>query len=395
MSTDAASPPDPFDIPLDELRRRRSAKWTIAPAGSLPLWVAEMDVRLAAPVREALQEALDVSDTGYAGDSTGLAEAFAGYAARTWGWRPDPALMAAFPDLAASGTAALARFAGEDGRAVVTTPVYNAFFEWLTEAGVTPVEVPLARTGSDGGGDGSDVAPDLEGIGRALADGARTVLISSPHNPLGRLWRRAELERLAEMADAHGAVVIADEIHAPLTHPGHEFVPFLSVSEAARRCGIALHSASKGWNVAGLKASLVVRADGGPTLPVPSSARSGLGLLGVIAGEAAFTAGDGWIDDVRARLADRAAHARDRLAAELPAARAVAPEAGYLMWVDLADALPGDEDPAATILARTGLYVSAGHAFGELGRTCVRLNLGTSWTVLDEAIDRLVSACRR
>lgn len=390
MSTDAASPPDPFDIPLKALRRRRSAKWTVAPRGSLPLWVAEMDVHLAAPVREALQEALDLSDTAYAGASSGFAAAFAGFAARAWGWRPDPVLMEAFPDLAASGTAALARFAGEDRRTVITTPVYNAFFAWLDEAGVRPVEVPLLRTAADGDG-----APDLDGIERALADGVRTVLISSPHNPLGRLWRRTELERLAEMADAHGAVVIADEIHAPLTHPGHEFVPFLSVGDAARRCGIALHSASKGWNVAGLKASLVVRAEGGPVLPVPASARSGLGLLGAIAGEAAFAAGDAWIDDVRARLADRAAHARDRLAAELSAARAVVPEAGYLMWVDLADALPGDEDPAATILERTGLFVSAGHAFGELGRTYVRLNLGTSWIVLDEAIDRLVSACGR
>lgn len=380
---------DPFDIPLAELRHRRSAKWTRIPEGALPLWVAEMDVRLAGPIRERLADALAIDDTGYAGDPSAYKEALAGFAERTWGWRPDPAGMTLYPDLAASGAVALAQLAGDDSRAVICPPVYNAFYRWLEDAGVRGVEVPLHTGGADPG------SPDLDGIERALADGVRVVLISSPHNPLGRLWRREELERLAVIADRHGATVIADEIHAPLAHPGHEFVPYLSLGPAARRSGVALHSASKAWNLAGLKASALIRAEEGPRLEHTPEVEFSIGLMGLLAGEVAFSPESGpWLDDVRERLAARAAHVIARLGAELPAAHVAAPEAGYLLWVDLREAMPGDDEPAATILERTGLFVSAGHHFGDAGRGFVRLNVGTSMEIVDDAIDRLVRAAR-
>ncbi|MDO5662793.1 MAG: aminotransferase class I/II-fold pyridoxal phosphate-dependent enzyme [Brachybacterium sp.] len=382
----AHDPTDPFDFPLEQLRRRRSAKWTRIDPDALPLWVAEMDVHLAEGIRSRLQEALDLSDTGYSGDPTRMKDAFASFARDVWDWDPDPARMTAYPDLAASGVAALAHFAGDDRRAVLCPPVYNAFTFWFQDAGVTPVEVPLITGAEDPG------APDLAGIERAFADGVRVALISSPHNPLGRLWRREELSRLAQIAAAHDAVVIADEIHAPLTHPGHEFVPYLSVSEDARRTGIALHSASKGWNLAGLKASLTVETADGPRLPHSSEVEYSIGLFGLLAAEAAFSDGRDWLENVRACIAERAAHVAARLKAELPAAGLTVPEAGYLMWIDLREVLPDEDRPAHLIHRRSGLFLSPGHTFGTPGRGHVRLNLATSWTILDDAIDRLVAA---
>lgn len=189
-----------------------------------------MDVRLAEPITAALREAEESSDTGYPGDGPAYAEAFAAFADARWGWHGDPQLCIGYPDLNASGVAVVAHFARAEGRVVITPPVYNAFYVWRNDAGLQPVEVPLGvNTG----------IPDLDGIAAALADGVRVVLISNPHNPLGRLWRREESARLADLAAQHDAVVISDEIHAPLTFPGQEFVPYLTVSENASTRGLA------------------------------------------------------------------------------------------------------------------------------------------------------------
>lgn len=225
--------PDPFDLPLETLQRRRSAKWTHAPHPGLPMWVAEMDVRLAEPITRVLHDAIELGDTGYPGDHAALAEAFAGFAERRWGWRPDVSRTQTFSDLGASGAALLRLLAGPSGTVVLTTPVYNAFQLWCAAAGVTPVEVPL-RPATE------SARLDIDGIEQALAAGTRLVMLCSPHNPTGAVPTREELVALADAAERHGAIVIADEIHAPLTHPGTDFTPYLSVSDAARRTGVCI-----------------------------------------------------------------------------------------------------------------------------------------------------------
>lgn len=378
--------PDPFDIPLVDLQKRQSSKWTRIEPGTLPMWVAEMDVRLADPIRERLQVALDASDTGYAGEPGKLADVFARFAQNEWDWEIEPDLCASFPDLAASGTYALRYFAGDDKRAVIMPPVYMSFTEWLSDADVASFPVPLLANG----------APDLAGVREALVAGVRVVLISNPHNPIGRMWRRAELIELAEIAEEHGAKVISDEIHAPLAYPGATFVPFLSVSDAARRVGIALHSASKAFNIAGLKASLVVRAAEGPELPIPEEASWSVGIFGLLAAEVAFSGACAeWLAAVRSGLAERAAHVKARFEAELPGARCWMPEAGHLMWIDLSAVLPSEAEPAREIYERTRVLVSEGTGFGAEGEGCIRLNFGTSREILDDALDRIISALKR
>lgn len=376
---------DPFDIPLDQLRRRASAKWSRVAPDALPLWVAEMDVRLADPISARLQEAVELGDTGYCGSIDRMATEFAGFAQRNWEWSPDPALCIGYPDLGAAGRATLTGLAGDDRRVLITPPVYNAFYMWLRDAGLQVVEASLATPSGE---------PDLEAIGRAFADGVKVALISNPHNPLGRLWRRDELSALADLAERYGASVVSDEIHAPLTHPGRSFVPFLTVSDAARAHGVAMHSASKAWNLAGLKASMVVRDAASPQFHIEEEAGWNLGHFGILAAEVAWSpAGEPWLNDIRGRLAERAHHVAQRLASDLTKARVVIPEASYLLWVDLREVLPGVDDPAAVIEQRTGLVVSPGPIFGgAAGAGHVRMNLGTSMTILDDAVDRMVRA---
>jgi cystathionine beta-lyase len=368
------------ELSLEELRQRRSAKWARYPDDVLPAWVAEMDFPLAEPVRRALTEAVERGDCGYAHpEGIGLGEAFARFAASRLGWSVDPAAVFPSSDVVSAITAVLGAVTEPGQRVVVTTPVYHPFFAAVEEVGCELAEAPLA----DGG-------LDLDAIRRSLAEGARALLLCSPHNPTGSVPSREELAALAEAAAQHGAWVLADEIHAPLTLPGAAHVPFLSVSEGAANHGIAFSSASKAFNVAGLRCAQIVAASE-PARQVlerlPASATH-CGHHGAIASAAAFSEGDEWLDDALAVI-DHNRELLGRLLAErLPAVSWTPPQAGYLAWLDLRSLGLGP-DPSEAILERGRLALSPGPQFGPQGAGFARLNLGTSPALVEEAVARI------
>ena len=275
------------DVALERLRERRSAKWTQYEPDVLPSWVAEMDFPLAPPVKLALAEAIERSDTGYANPAaSGLAASLAGFLERRQGWTVDPEQVVTCNDVVAGLTDLLSLLLEPGERVVLTPPVYHPFFTLVPEAGCAIWEVPLAE----------GRALDLDGIAAAFAAGARAMVLCNPHNPTGGVASREELAALADLAAEHDAWILADEIHAPLTLAGAEHVPFLSVSDAAAERGIALVSASKAFNLAGLGCAQIVTAAEGPRAVVaelPFSATH-CGHLGAIAAEAAYREGDEW-----------------------------------------------------------------------------------------------------
>src|SRR5690606_38689158 len=279
--------------PLEHLRRRTSAKWGIYPDDVLPMFVAEMDYPLAPEIAAALRAAIERSDTGYVNPSdTSAVEAFAAFARERWGWAPAVADIRTTTDVSVAIVETLRRLAAPGDGVIITPPVYPPFFDLVPEAGARVVEVPL-RTGTNG------AALDLAGIDRALAAGARGVLLCNPHNPLGLVHTRDELAELARIVARHDGFVVSDEIHAPLTHPGVAFTPYLSVSEEARAHGIAAESGSKAFNLAGLKAALIVpegerMARLVRELPEEVSFRTG--HLGLLATGVGFARSRGWAD---------------------------------------------------------------------------------------------------
>jgi cystathionine beta-lyase len=379
--------PSLADPLLDELRERRSAKWTQYPADVLPAWVAEMDFPLAAPVAAALHTAIDRSDTGYANpDAVGLAEALAGFAARRMDWAVDPEQVVPCHDVVA-GLTELLRVLCEPGDGVIVCPpVYHPFFSLVPNAGCTTVEVPL-REGRE---------LDLDGIAAALAAGARAVLLCNPQNPTGTQASRGQLAELAGLAAAHEAWVLADEIHAPLTLPGGEHVPFVTVSPEAAARGIALVSASKTFNIAGLGCAQIVTA-GQPARDavwrLPQAARH-TGHLGAIASAVAYAEGDEWLDGVLSVLDGNRALLADLLAEQLPEVGYTPPAAGYLTWLDVFAIGLGD-DAAPAIMERGRVALSPGPQFGRGGEGFVRLNVGTSPELVAEAVRRIAGAAGR
>ncbi|HEY3552262.1 MAG TPA: aminotransferase class I/II-fold pyridoxal phosphate-dependent enzyme [Solirubrobacterales bacterium] len=376
--------PSLTELSLERLRRRRSVKWRHYPSDVLPAWVAEMDFPLAAPVKGALLETIELDDTGYP-DPTELGEAFSEFALQRHGWRVDPAAVSPSPDVVGALTAVLKEIAEPGDPVIVNTPVYHPFFSVIEEAGCELAEVPLAGT-----------ELDAEGIDRAFAAGAKALILCSPHNPTGSVPTCEQLEAIAESAARHGAWVLADEIHASLTLPGAEHIPFLAVSDAARRHGIAFWSASKAFNLAGLRCAEIVTASpeaGAVIERLPVSATH-CGHLGAIGSVAAFREGGEWLDGVLAVLDHNRALLAQLLAEHLPEVGYEPPRAGYLAWLDFRGLGLGP-DPSEPILERGRLALSPGPQFGPQGGGFARLNLGTSPALVEEAVARICCALGR
>jgi len=380
----------PFDvdaIELSALRERRSAKWREYAPDVLPSWVAEMDFPLAEPIATALHHAIDRSDTGYR-SLTGLAQALSIFASRSWDWSIDPVDIVVVPDVV-SGLAHAVRVLTAPGDGVVINPpVYHPFFmviKDMTER--TVVEAPMGRA-TDG-----TYFFDLDSLESLFARPDVTAYImSSPHNPTGNVPTRAELVQIAELAERHDVAVISDEIHAPLVLPGATHVPYLTVVPPTARA-VTVLSASKAWNIPGLKCAQIVSTPAVSTdisrrLPLEMS--FGTGHLGVIGQIAAYLAGEEWLQEVVGILDGNRRLVGDLLGASMPEAGYVAPEASYLAWIDLREYGLGD-DPAAVILERAGLALSSGPSFGRQGRGFARLNFGTSPALLAQIVDRLAS----
>ena len=376
----------PFDDVTEAmLRRRSSAKWAVYAADVLPAWVAEMDYPIAEPMKRVLHAAIDDDDCGYASPG-GLGEAFAPWAKAKWGWDVRPEDVHVVCDVV-TGLAEILRVATAPGdRVVIESPVYHPFASTVQQLARVVVTAPLSRR--EGG-----YAPDLDAIERAYASGARVHLLCSPHNPSGIVYPEAALLRIAELADRYGVLVLSDEIHAPLTLPGAVHRPFPSVSAAAARRSIVLTSASKSWNLAGLKAAVMVAvSDESRAIlaRLPPETPYHAGHLGVLAGRAAFLEGEAWLASTIAILDRNRTLLGELLREHMPRVGYVPPQAGYLAWLDCTSLGLGD-DPARAFLERGKVALSSGPIFGTEGAGFARLNIGTTRSLLEEAVRRMAS----
>lgn len=375
------------DLSLAKLRGRASAKWTTYPADVLPAWVAEMDFPLAEPIKQRLRRAIDSDDCGYA-HPTALPNAFAAFAKSRFGWTVDPSRVRSAPEVMIA-IAEILRVATKPGDGVVINPpVYPPFAMVIEEVGRKVVDVPLAHVP----GGGWDL--DLDALEKAFAHGAKAYLLCNPHNPVGRVFEKSQLEAIAKLAKQYGVVVLADEIHAPLVLPGAVHVPFVSVSEPFGANAITITSASKAWNIAGLKCAVIVAGSTAmqsalKALPMELTERTG--HLGALANIAAFEEGASYLDGLLEHLDRNRTLMAELLGMYLPAVRYIPPQAGYLAWLDCS-ALGLGEEPAKVFLKKGKVALMRGLDFGRQGACFARVNMGTSSAILSEVVGRMGKA---
>jgi cystathionine beta-lyase len=385
------NPPARLDALSEAVLRQRSGeKWHFYPDDVLALWVADMDYPCAEPIRRRLQRALDVGDTGYPLHPmpTRLPSLFAERAQRLWGWDVDPKRVELLSEVVQGMYVAIEQFSAPGDGVILQTPIYAPFLMAVRDLGRALRENPL-RLGETG------YEVDLDGL-RAQAAAARILLLCNPHNPTGRVFRRDELEAIGAIAIEHDLVVVADEIHADLVYRGHRHVPFASLSPEAEARTITLTAGSKAFNIAGLRCAVAVF--GGRELKkrflgFERHLRGGLGGMGILALETAWSHGDPWLAEVLAYLEANRDFVAEFVRSELPGVRFHPPEGTYLAWLDCR-ALSLAPTPHQFFLDRAKVGLSAGHGFGTPGEGFVRLNFATSRALLTRALEQMAKAVR-
>ncbi len=387
--------PDEWDaLTAAELRGRASAKWDpTAHPEVLGAWVAEMDFGTAPPVLEAWQRSARDLEFGYASPAmiAELTAATARWCADEYGWQIEASDVALLPDVIAGLQVAITDFSQPGAAVIVPTPAYHPFLFVPGALGSDVIEVPMLRDERAGFG------LDLARIDAELGAGAGLVILANPGNPTGKVYRRDELEALADLVDSHGARVFSDEIHAPLTLFGNRHTPLASVSEAGARVAITATSASKAWNLAGLKcAQLILSNDRDREVwsRITRLISHGASTPGIRANTAAYNDGREWLTTARAYLEGNYAVLLAEVRSALPLARVAPLEATYLCWIDLSAYRGADEDVdfAELLLAQAGVRVNGGATFGEVGAGHVRLNIATSKPILREIVGRMAAA---
>ena len=372
----------------ETLRKRGTAKWTYFDADVIAAWVAEMDFPTAPPVLAAIRDAVERQEFGYPsreGD-TGLPEALAGWASSSYGWDVDPQRVHILPDVLRGVELAIEFFSAAGSPVILPTPAYMPFFEVPRVVNRRIVEVPLAV--EDG-----RYSLDLDGIDRAFADGAGVLILCQPYNPLGRAFSRKELEDLSVVVARHGGRVVSDEIHAPLTYE-QTHIPYASVNGDAAAHTVTVTSASKAWNLPGLKCAQVITsndADEEVWRGISMMKTHGASTIGIRANVAAFEEGGAWLAEAMSYLDGNRRLIGELLDQHLPEIGYRMPEATYFAWLDCRP-LRLDVEPGEFFLEHARVATSPGPPFGELAKGFVRFNFATSRSILEQAVKAMATA---
>lgn len=370
-----------FNLSLDELRRRKSLKWQTYPPDVLPLWVAEMDCRPAPAILEALTAAAADGDTGYPVGRP-YEVAFAEYAADSWDWTFDPKKQAIpVPDVMQGIVAVLDLLGTRGAPVVINPPVYPQFFKYLSWGERPIVEVPMTESGR----------LDLNGLAAAFRGdlGAKpeAYLLCNPQNPHGTAPTREELTTVVRLAAENGVRIISDEIHAPLTSTHARHTPVLSVEGV--QDAVIIISASKAWNLAGLKSAVAIGSPdiAGRLITMPDEVTHSISYLGVVTHVTALREGREWLAEAMSEIEANRRLLADLLAEHVPQVRYVPGDATYLAWLDCREL--GLADPGRTFLTRGRVALSNGTTFGSAGAGHVRMNLATNPDLITEAVRRM------
>lgn len=374
-----------FDrIDVGTLRLGGSVKWSMYPE-AIGAFVAEMDFGTAPPVTAALHAAVDAAVFGYlpAGTVEQMSAAYAAWSRDRYGWAVDPVDVRPVADVVAGLRLAIEHFSAPGTPVVLPTPAYMPFVSVPPQLGREVIEVPLS----------AGHRYDLDALAAAFEAGGDLLILCNPHNPVGRVLTAAEMLAIAEVVDRYGGRVFSDEIHAPLVFGDARHVPYASLSPVTAAHTLTATSASKAWNLPGLKCAQVVLssdADRETWAGIGPLAEHGAATLGVIANTAAYESGGPWLAEVLSYL-DGNRRLLSRLVADLlPGVVYTPPEGTYLGWLDFR--ATGPADPAAYFLEKAGVAMTDGALCGEAGRGFGRFTFALPRPILREAVERIAAA---
>jgi cystathionine beta-lyase len=382
-----------FDRVIDR-RGTASVKWDYSRRytgleGLLPLWVADMDFPAPPEVLQALRRRVEHGIFGYTLEPESYFQAAMDWMLRRHGWKLQREWLIPAPGVVPAINLAILAFSEPGDEVVIQPPVYHPFAQGIRRNGRSVAENPLLL-------EGRRYVMDFAQLERLIGPRSRLAILCSPHNPVGRVWERDELERMAEICLRGGLILLSDEIHCDLVLPGFRHLPAASLSAQAASSTVTFLSATKTFNLAGLGGSLVVIPDPGLRRRFQKATESlwtGVANpLSAAATEAAWRHGEPWLQRLLAYIRANYEFLVRFLAERLPALQVMPLEGTYLAWIDCrALGLP-DDRLKARILEGAGVWLNEGPMFGTGGQGFQRLNLACPRATLRQALERLAGA---
>jgi len=374
-----------FDVMIDR-RGTQSLKWDVA-GNELPMWVADMDFQTAPEITAAIQKRATQGVFGYSTIPDEWYTAIQGWWQERHGFAIEKDWLLFSAGVVPTISSVVRKLTTPGENVLVQTPVYNIFFNSIRNNGRQVLESPLRYTNGE-------YRIDFEALEQKLADPQTTLmLLCNPHNPIGKIWDRETLVRIGELCRKHHVLVLSDEIHCDLTAPDCDYIPFASVSDDCAQNSITCIAPTKTFNLAGLQSSAVIVPD--PVLrhkvwrALNTDEVAEPNCFAAVAAATAFSKGGAWLDALRAYVQENKKVAAEFLAQNLPQVEVVTSQATYLLWLDCSKVTCDSAELARYIREKTGLYLSAGSAYGGNGKRFLRMNLACPRERLTDGLNRL------
>ena len=362
------------------------------PKDILPLWVADMDFQVPEAVSKKLSELARHGIFGYSEAGTSYFEAIANWMRTYHGWHVKEEWLVKTPGVVFAIAMAIRALTKEGDSVLIQQPVYYPFSEVIVENSRKLVNSPLIY--SEG-----KYHIDFEDFENKIVENkVKLFVLCNPHNPVGRVWTKEELIKLGDICLEHGVVVVSDEIHQDFTYAGYKHEVFMNLKQGYEEITITCTAPSKTFNLAGLQVSNIFIAN--PTLrhklrkEIVKAGYSQLNSAGLVACEAAYTEGRGWLDELKAYLTENLNFVREFLKEGLPQIKLVEPEGTYLVWLDFRALGLKEEELETLIVEKAKLWLDSGIIFGESGEGFERINIACPRRILEQALKQLLSSIK-
>lgn len=374
-----------------ERRNTYSRKWDdvlelFGEDNIIPMWIADMDFRPPLEVVEAVTKRAAHGIYGYESRPASYLEAVIGWLEKRHDWPVDPAWVVHSPGVVPGLAFAVNAMTEPEEKILIQPPVYPPFYSVVEDNGRVLVESPLTLSAGK-------FSMDFFSLEKHFRSGIKFMILCSPHNPVGRVWTHAELEKLAHLAVKYDVTVLSDEIWSDLVFPGHKHIPLSTISTEIAQRTLTFMAPSKTFNVAGFYLSNIIIPN--PKLreifchEIQRLALTHLNVFGLVAGEAAYRHGEEWLEQLLAYLKKNAVYVKEGLSKITPKIKVIEPEGTFVLWLDCRELDIQPQKLNEFFVSEAGIAFNDGGVFGEAGHGFQRMNIGCPTSLIDEALNRL------
>lgn len=378
---------------IPDRKTTNSIKWDVAP-NELPLWVADMDFDTAPQIKQAIIDRAQLGALGYADYNNQWRDAYIYWWKNRYNFEIHRDWLIFSTGVVPTISSVVRKITTPGENVLLLTPTYNIFYNSIVNNGRNPLECELIYDKA-----ANSYSIDFEDLEKKLSNNQTTLMIlCNPQNPIGKIWNKEELERVGELCAKNNVVVLSDEIHCDITEPGKKYIPFASVNEICKNNCIMAVAPTKTFNIAGLSTSAIVV----PNNQLFYKVWRGLNTdecgepnaFAVQAAIAAYTKSEDWFTQAIEYIWANRTLATEYIEKNIPQLKVIKSDATYLMWIDISKTNMNGAEFAKRLRKETGLYISAGNAYGKGGENFIRINLATSKAIVEDALKRLKAAVK-